>query len=165
MYLGHSICHRRSINMTNLGRDQWNSDMIGSKGNLVSSVNFHVSWSTAHVTTVSQTLQNIWVGMFVSTGTYCYSILYVNVLCCRKIFDDCRDNLASYFKDREPTLWTFHPKIVFERFQAFLKRLDTVKVLKSKETSNLMYNKAICSKKFLADLFLSSSFPVCCCHF
>jgi len=80
-------------------------------------------------------------------------LVYVNVLCCRKIFDDCRDNLASYFKDREPMLWTFHPKIVFERFQAFLKRLETIKVLKSKETSNFMYNKAICSKKFLADFF------------
>ncbi|XP_021937393.1 dynein beta chain, ciliary isoform X2 [Zootermopsis nevadensis] len=45
----------------------------------------------------------------------------------RKIFDECRENLASYFKDREPTLWTFHPKIVFERFQAFLNRLETIK--------------------------------------
>jgi len=141
------------------------SDMIGSEGNRVSSVDFHASWSTAHVTTVSQILQNIWVEMFVSTGTYSYGILCVNVLCCRKIFDDCRDNLASFFKEREPMLWTFHPKIVFERFQAFLKRLETIKVSKSKETSNLMYNKVKHSKKFLADLFLSSSPPVCCYHF
>jgi hypothetical protein len=83
--------------------------------------------------------------MFVSTGIYCYGILYVNVLFCRKIFGECRDNLSSYFKDREPTLWTFHPKIVFERFQAFLKRLETIKVLNSKETSDLMYNKVKCS--------------------
>jgi len=85
--------------------------------------------------------------MYVSTGTYCYGILYVNVLCYRKIFDECRGNLASHFKDREPVLWTFHPKIVFERFQAFLKRLETIKVSKSKETSNLVYNKVKCSKK------------------
>ncbi|GFG28503.1 hypothetical protein Cfor_03628 [Coptotermes formosanus] len=45
----------------------------------------------------------------------------------RKIFDDCRDNLPSYFKDGEPVHWTFHPKIVFERFQSFLKRLETIK--------------------------------------
>ena len=139
--------------------------MFGIEGNLVSFVDFHISWRTACVTAVSQILQNIWVGIFVSTGTYCYGILYVNVLCCRKIFDDCRDNLASYFKDREPMLWTFHPKIVFERFQAFLKRLETIKVLMSKETSNLVYNKVTCSKKFPADLFLSSSPPICCCHF
>jgi virulence-associated protein VapD len=78
--------------------------------------------------------------VFVNTGTYYYGILYVNVLCYRKIFDDCRDNLASYFKDREPVLWTFHPKIVFERFQAFLKRLETIKVLKFEENSNFMYH-------------------------
>ncbi|XP_068084396.1 dynein beta chain, ciliary [Anabrus simplex] len=44
----------------------------------------------------------------------------------RQIFDDRRDNLASYFKDRDPTVWTFHPKIVFDRFQAFLNRLHTI---------------------------------------
>lgn len=79
-----------------------------------------------------------------STGTYCYGILYANILCYRKIFDDCRDNLPSYFKDGEPVHWTFHPKIVFERFQSFLKRLETIKVLKFEQNSNLICNKVKC---------------------
>lgn len=37
--------------------------------------------------------------------------------------------MAYYFKDRKPVLWTFHPKIVFERFQNFLNRLQTIQVL------------------------------------
>jgi hypothetical protein len=48
--------------------------------------------------------------------------------------------LASYFKDREPTLWTFHPKIVFERFQGFVDRLETVKVVKPKGIGRLVDN-------------------------
>ena len=34
--------------------------------------------------------------------------------------------MSYYFKDRKPVLWTFHPKIVFERFQNFLNRLQTI---------------------------------------
>ncbi|KAJ9585775.1 hypothetical protein L9F63_002412, partial [Diploptera punctata] len=45
----------------------------------------------------------------------------------RRIFEESRENLGSYFKNKEPTLWTFHPKIVFERYQAFLDRLETIK--------------------------------------
>jgi hypothetical protein len=66
--------------------------------------------------------------------------VYFNVLHCRKIFDDCRENLASYFKDREPTLWTFHPKVVFERFQGFVDRLETIKVVKPKKIGRLTDN-------------------------
>jgi hypothetical protein len=62
------------------------------------------------------------------------------MLYCRKIFDDCRENLASYFKDREPTLWTFHPKIVFERFQSFVDRLETIKVVKPEEIGRRVNN-------------------------
>ncbi|XP_049809049.1 dynein beta chain, ciliary [Schistocerca nitens] len=44
----------------------------------------------------------------------------------REIFDDRRENLAGYFKDREPTMWTFHPRMVFERFDSFLERMQTI---------------------------------------
>ncbi|XP_068082615.1 dynein beta chain, ciliary-like [Anabrus simplex] len=42
----------------------------------------------------------------------------------RDIFDERKENLASYFKDREPVPWTFHPNMVFERFQSFINRLE-----------------------------------------
>ncbi|XP_075210990.1 dynein heavy chain at 93AB [Lycorma delicatula] len=44
----------------------------------------------------------------------------------RDIFDEYKDNLAPFFKDRPPTMWTFHPNIVFGRFQLFLDRLHTI---------------------------------------
>ncbi|KAF4519850.1 hypothetical protein B566_EDAN005192, partial [Ephemera danica] len=44
----------------------------------------------------------------------------------RNIFDSCRENLGYFFKEREPVLWNFHPKMVFERYQAFLDRLQIV---------------------------------------
>lgn len=46
----------------------------------------------------------------------------------RQAFDECKENMAYYFKDRKPVFWTFHPKIVFERFQNFLNRLQTIQV-------------------------------------
>lgn len=46
----------------------------------------------------------------------------------RATFDHYKDNLAPYFKDREPVLWTFHPNAVFERFNKFLDRLNTIQV-------------------------------------
>ncbi|XP_059610636.1 dynein beta chain, ciliary isoform X2 [Phlebotomus argentipes] len=44
----------------------------------------------------------------------------------RQIFDECKENLASYFTDRPPIHWTFHPNAVFDRFNAFLDRLNTI---------------------------------------
>ncbi|XP_071447818.1 dynein beta chain, ciliary [Hetaerina americana] len=44
----------------------------------------------------------------------------------RAIFDNSRENIASYFKEKEPTPWTFHPNAVFERFDSFLKRLEMI---------------------------------------
>ncbi|XP_052121253.1 dynein beta chain, ciliary-like isoform X2 [Frankliniella occidentalis] len=44
----------------------------------------------------------------------------------RQYFDEYRENIASFFKDREPVLWTFHPNIVFGRLQLFVERLHTI---------------------------------------
>ncbi|KAK7863235.1 hypothetical protein R5R35_001448 [Gryllus longicercus] len=44
----------------------------------------------------------------------------------RKVFDNRREKIATYFEDREPVLWNFHPNMVFERFNAFLARLATI---------------------------------------
>ncbi|EFA11309.2 dynein beta chain, ciliary [Tribolium castaneum] len=43
-----------------------------------------------------------------------------------KIFNSYKNNLGRFFKDREPKLWNFHPNMVFERFNAFLERLQTI---------------------------------------
>lgn len=47
----------------------------------------------------------------------------------KKAFEECKGNMAYYFKKREPTLWTFHPNLVFERFDQFLNRVLTIQVL------------------------------------
>lgn len=44
----------------------------------------------------------------------------------RSIFDEYKENLAPFFTERPPLLWTFHPNAVFERFNAFLDRLNTI---------------------------------------
>lgn len=44
----------------------------------------------------------------------------------RTVFDEYKENLASFFGDRPPVMWTFHPNAVFERFNAFLDRLHTI---------------------------------------
>ncbi|XP_054276549.1 dynein beta chain, ciliary [Macrosteles quadrilineatus] len=44
----------------------------------------------------------------------------------REIFDEYKDNLIPFFKDRQPQLWTFHPNVIFARFQLFLDRLHTI---------------------------------------
>ncbi|KAK6645275.1 hypothetical protein RUM43_001551 [Polyplax serrata] len=44
----------------------------------------------------------------------------------RKAFEECKENMAYYFKDEKPVLWTFHPNMVFERFERFLSRLQTI---------------------------------------
>ncbi|XP_024080369.1 dynein beta chain, ciliary-like, partial [Cimex lectularius] len=45
----------------------------------------------------------------------------------RKTFDDFKDKLPTYFTgDAAPQLWTFHPNIVFERFNNFTERLQTI---------------------------------------
>lgn len=38
-----------------------------------------------------------------------------------------KDNLHKFFNDREPELWNFHPNVIFERFNAFLNRLETIR--------------------------------------
>ncbi|XP_071446269.1 dynein beta chain, ciliary-like [Hetaerina americana] len=42
-------------------------------------------------------------------------------------FNTCRGNLASYFKDKEPSLWNFNPKLVFDRMHTFRDRLEVFK--------------------------------------
>nr|CAD7570912.1 unnamed protein product [Timema californicum] len=44
----------------------------------------------------------------------------------RELFDEYKERLPEFFTGREPMPWTFHPNIVFERFQSFLDRLNTV---------------------------------------
>nr|CAD7455111.1 unnamed protein product [Timema tahoe] len=44
----------------------------------------------------------------------------------RELFDEYKERLPEFFIGREPMPWTFHPNIVFERFQSFLDRLNTV---------------------------------------
>ncbi|XP_022915026.2 dynein beta chain, ciliary isoform X1 [Onthophagus taurus] len=42
------------------------------------------------------------------------------------LFTYYKENLQRFYKDRPPELWTFHPNTVFERFFAFLERLQTI---------------------------------------
>lgn len=44
----------------------------------------------------------------------------------RQLFDECKDTIIAYFLERPPVHWTFHPNAVFERFNAFLDRLNTI---------------------------------------
>lgn len=46
----------------------------------------------------------------------------------RVLFDEYRESLDDFFipHQRSPLYWTFHPKAVFERFNAFLERLSTI---------------------------------------
>lgn len=46
----------------------------------------------------------------------------------RITFDECKECLHMYFKDesRPPIAWSFHPNVVFERYNAFLERLNTI---------------------------------------
>lgn len=46
----------------------------------------------------------------------------------RHLFDEYKENLDPFFirNERSPLYWTFHPNAVFERFNAFLERLNTI---------------------------------------
>lgn len=44
----------------------------------------------------------------------------------RTCFDECKENIGSFFRERPVVNWTFHPKNVFERFNAFIERLETI---------------------------------------
>lgn len=46
----------------------------------------------------------------------------------RSEFDYYKENLVPFFKEENypPILWTFHPNAVFDRFNAFLERLNTI---------------------------------------
>ncbi|XP_037924668.1 dynein beta chain, ciliary isoform X3 [Hermetia illucens] len=46
----------------------------------------------------------------------------------RSVFDYFKENLAQFFHDENhpPVHWTFHPNAVFERFNAFMDRLNTI---------------------------------------
>lgn len=46
----------------------------------------------------------------------------------RSVFDYFKENLAQFFHDENhpPVHWTFHPNAVFERFNAFMERLNTI---------------------------------------
>lgn len=43
------------------------------------------------------------------------------------IFNIYRDNLHRFFKEGETETWNFHPNVVFERYNAFLERLQIIK--------------------------------------
>lgn len=45
-----------------------------------------------------------------------------------KIFQDYKENLLTYFEQKSPKPWSFHPSTVFERYHIFLERLDTIQV-------------------------------------
>lgn len=42
------------------------------------------------------------------------------------VFTTYKDNLGTLIKDREPEVWNFHPNTVFQRFFAFIERLNTI---------------------------------------
>lgn len=46
----------------------------------------------------------------------------------RTLFDEYKENLDPFFikNSRSPLYWSFHPNAVFERFNAFLERLNTI---------------------------------------
>lgn len=43
------------------------------------------------------------------------------------LFKVYKHNLHRFFTDREPDTWNFHRNMVFERFDAFVERLKTIK--------------------------------------
>lgn len=48
----------------------------------------------------------------------------------RNIFNEYRRNLHSYFANgTTPLLWTFHPNIIFNRTDLFIRRLQIIEVL------------------------------------
>lgn len=44
----------------------------------------------------------------------------------RSVFDECKDHIIAFFLERPPIHWTFHPNAVFNRFNSFLDRLNTI---------------------------------------
>ncbi|KAJ8313224.1 hypothetical protein KUTeg_009222, partial [Tegillarca granosa] len=57
----------------------------------------------------------------------------------KETYEDHKSSLKNYFKDREPREWEFAPKLVFARFDKFMERVDTVKVLQMFEEFNEEY--------------------------
>ena len=49
--------------------------------------------------------------------------------CFREVFEESRANIGQgYFKSSEPVLWNFNSKLVFERLNKYLGRLEKVRV-------------------------------------
>ncbi|KAF6202116.1 hypothetical protein GE061_004514 [Apolygus lucorum] len=47
----------------------------------------------------------------------------------RKTFDNYKEKLGTFFPEgTTPQLWTFHPNVVFERFNSFSERLQTIEL-------------------------------------
>lgn len=47
----------------------------------------------------------------------------------RNVFNEYRQNLPSYFENEEVALlWTFHPNIIFNRTDLFIRRLQIIEV-------------------------------------
>lgn len=45
----------------------------------------------------------------------------------RILFEEHKENLENFFQEgRSYIPWTYHPNAVFERFNAFLERLNTI---------------------------------------
>ncbi|GLH12100.1 putative Dynein beta chain: CLUMA_CG011410, isoform A, partial [Gryllus bimaculatus] len=65
----------------------------------------------------------------------------------RKVFDNRREKIATYFEDREPVLWNFHPNMVFERFNAFLARLATIELI---EIVGTVLDRPLIEREFTA---------------
>lgn len=47
----------------------------------------------------------------------------------QSIFHDYKDNMGEIFKNHDPQPWTFHPDTIFERYNTFLDRLNTIQVI------------------------------------
>ena len=46
----------------------------------------------------------------------------------RNTYEEHREKLKDYFKDKEPIEWEFAPQLVFHRYDKFLGRVETVSV-------------------------------------
>lgn len=46
----------------------------------------------------------------------------------KSCYEDHKEKLKDYFKEKEPIEWEFAPQLVFHRYDKFLNRVETVVV-------------------------------------
>lgn len=64
----------------------------------------------------------------------------------RNTFDEYKEKLPTYFSE-SPQLWTFHPNVVFERFNSFRERICNIQVSRESYLKKIVKeHHTFCSK-------------------